>query len=77
MAGDYLESCQLYLEVAEDNDHLGLVVSGIKEESKNVDKNIESARKSLFNFLGNIFAYKCKLSYAVQLHFVIHIRIHE
>ena len=56
------------LEVAEDNDHLGLLVSGIKEESKNVDKNIESARKSLFNFLGNIFAYKCKLSYAVQYH---------
>ena len=46
------------LEVAEDNDHLGLVVSGCNEELKNIDKNIHSARKSLFNFLGNIFAYK-------------------
>ena len=46
------------LEVAEDNDHLGLVVSGNSEELKNIDKNIHSARKSLFNFLGNKFAYK-------------------
>ena len=56
------------LEVAEDNDHLGLVVSGSNEELKNIDKNIHSARKSLFNFLGNIFAYKCKLSPGVQYH---------
>ena len=62
---------QLYgekLEVAEDNDHLGLVVSGFQEELKNIDKNIKSARDSLFSFLGNVFAYKCKLSQAVQYH---------
>ena len=62
---------QLYgerLVVAENNDHLGLVVSGHHEERKNVDKNIESARNALFNFLGNVFAYKCKLSQAVQYH---------
>ena len=56
------------ITVAENNDHLGLVVSGYSEELKNVDKNIKSARDSLFNFLGNIFAYKCKLSQKVQYH---------
>ena len=56
------------LTVSEDNDHLGLIVSGIDEEQKNVDKNIKSARDSLFNFLGNIFSYKCKLSPSVQFH---------
>ena len=54
------------LEVAEDNDHLGLIVSGCREEQKNVDKNINAARKSIFNFLGNIFSYKCKISPEVQ-----------
>ena len=56
------------LVVSENNDHLGLIVSGIDEEVKNVDKNVKSARDSLFGFLGNIFAYKCKLSPAVQCH---------
>ena len=56
------------LTVSEDNDHLGLIVSGSDEELKNVDKNIKSARNSLFSFLGNIFSYKCKLSQAVQFH---------
>ena len=56
------------LTVAEDNDHLGLIVSGINEEIKNVDKNIRSTRDALFGFLGNIFSYKCKLSQAVQYH---------
>ena len=31
------------LTVSEDNEHLGLIVSGIDEEIKNVDKNIKSA----------------------------------
>ena len=56
------------LIVSEDNDHLGLMVSGIDEELKNVDKNIKSARDSLFSFLGNIFSYRCKLSPVVQHH---------
>ena len=56
------------LTVSEDNDHLGLVVSGLNEEQKNVDKNIKSARDSLFSYLGNIFSYRCKLSQAVQCH---------
>ena len=54
------------LVVSEDNDHLGLVVSGLDEEIKNVDKNVSSARDSIFGFLGNIFSYKCKISPQVQ-----------
>ena len=56
------------LTVSENNDHLGLIVSGKDEELKNVDKNIKAARESLFGFLGNIFGYKCKLSQTVQYH---------
>ena len=56
------------IKVSEDNDHLGLIVSGLNEEIKNVDKNISSARNALFGFLGNIFSFKCKVSPAVQLH---------
>ena len=56
------------LKVSENNEHLGLVVSGKDEELKNVDRNIKAARNSLFGFLGNVFAYRCKLSQAVQYH---------
>ena len=54
------------LTVAENNDHLGLIVSGTDEEIKNVDKNIKAARNTLFGFLGNIFSYRCKLSVSLQ-----------
>ena len=56
------------LAVTEDNDHLGLIVSGTDEERKNVDSCIDSTRKILFNMLGNIFSYKCKLSPTVLKH---------
>ena len=56
------------LQVADDNDHLGLIISGKNEEQKNVDKNIDSARRSLFSLLGNIFSYKCKVSPTVLSH---------
>ena len=56
------------LVVTEDNDHLGLVVSGIDEEIKNVDKNVDSARQTLFNLLGSIFSFKCKLSQTALYH---------
>ena len=45
-----------------------MIVSDLDEEMKNVDKNINSARDTLFGFLGNIFSYKCKISQAVQYH---------
>ena len=56
------------LTVAEDNEHLGLLVSGSNEELKNIDKNIKSARDSIHSYLGNIFSYRCKLCPAVQYH---------
>ena len=36
------------LNVTEDNDHLGLIVSGVDEVSKNVEKSVRSARGMLF-----------------------------
>ena len=60
------------LNVSEDNEHLGQVVSGIDEERKNVDKNIMAARDTLFGFLGNIFSYKFNLSQAVRYHIKKH-----
>ena len=56
------------LAVTENNDHLGLVVSGVDEEAKNVDRNIDQARQVLFTLLGNIFSYKCKISQRVLYH---------
>ena len=53
------------LTVSDDNDHLGLIVSGLDEEIKNVDKNIDSARDTLSGLLGNVFLYKCKVSQVV------------
>ena len=54
------------LDVTADNEHLGLIVSGVDEEIKNVDKNVTAARNSIFGFLGNIFSYQCKVSPQVQ-----------
>ena len=56
------------LTVADDNDHLGMIVSGHDEEIKNVDKNIASARKILYSMLGSIFSLKCKLPPSVLVH---------
>ena len=56
------------VSVVENNEHLGLVVSGTSEEQKNVDNNIKDCRKSLFGLLGPAFAFNCQLSPAVQLH---------
>ena len=36
-----------YLSVTDDNEHLGLIVSGTGEECKNIDKNLTSARNTL------------------------------
>ena len=54
--------------VVTDNDHLGLIVSGLDEEKKNIDQNITQCRGSLFSLLGPALSFKCKLSPLVQLH---------
>ena len=56
------------VNVVDNNEHLGLVVSGSEEEQKNVDANIISCRNSLFSLLGPAFAFKCLLSPLVQVH---------
>ena len=63
------------MNVTKDNEHLGLVVYGTDEERKNIDKNIESARKMLMGLIGIIFSYKCKLS-PIVLHHVWSVFIH-
>ena len=54
--------------VYDDNDHLGLIVSDLDEEQKNVDANIIKCRNSLFASLGPAFAFKCLLPPSVQVH---------
>ena len=56
------------VKVVENNEHLGLIVSGIEEEQKNIDENIIKCRNSLFALLGPAFAYKCLLSPIVRIH---------
>ena len=56
------------IKVVVDNEHLGLVVSGLQEEQKNIDKKISLCRNSLYSLLGSTYAYKCKLSPVLQSH---------
>ena len=56
------------IDVTEDNDHLGLTVSGEAEEQKNVDINMQLCRASLFTLLGTAFAYRSKVSPKTQVH---------
>ena len=56
------------MKVEEDNDHLGLIVSGVREEEKNVDKKLTKARGSLFALLGPGLSRKSSLSPSVKLH---------
>ena len=56
------------VNVVSENEHLGLIVSGLNEEQKNIDQNITQCRNSLFTLLGPALSYKCKLSPKVQLH---------
>ena len=71
---DYYQDIQpwvmdnLPVSVKEDNDHLGLIVSGNREEEKNIDLKMKKARGALFKLLGPAFSSKCLLSPAVQIH---------
>ena len=56
------------IKVVEDNEHLGQVVSGERQEAKNIDERIKKGRGHLFNMLGTAFAYKCLLSPLVKIH---------
>ena len=54
------------IPVADENNHLGMIVCGIDEEDKNVEMKLEKGRKSLFALLGPAFAYKCLLPPTLQ-----------
>ena len=56
------------IAVVEENNHLGLIVSGLHEEEKNIDNNIQQCRNSLYALLGHCYAFKCLLSPVVQTH---------
>ena len=54
--------------VVENNEHLGLIVSGNHEEQKNIDLKIQDCRNSLLGLLGPAYAYKCLLPPTVKIH---------
>ena len=56
------------VQVVENNEHLGQIVSGTNQEEKNVDLKISKGRKNLFGLLGAGFSFKCLLSPVVKLH---------
>ena len=66
------------IEVVSDNEHLGLIVSGLHEEQKNVNVDqkhrvatvftLTQCRDSLFALLGLALSYKCKLGPQARLH---------
>ena len=57
-----------HVKVVENNDHLGQIVSGTRQEEKNIDERIKKGRGHLFSMLGPAFAYKCMLSPTVKIH---------
>ena len=56
------------IEVSEENEHLGMIVTGFREEERNVEENLSSGRKSLFCLLGPAFSQQCHLNPALQVH---------
>ena len=56
------------VKVTEDNDHLGQIVSGLRQEEKNVDLRISKGRNNIFGLLGPAFSFKCLLSPLVKIH---------
>ena len=52
----------------ENNKHLGQVISGKRQEEKNIDLRIAKARNVLFSLLGPCFNYKCQLNPSVKLY---------
>ena len=58
----------LTVNVTENNEHLAQIVSGSRQEEKNVDKRLEKGRNNLFGLLGAGFSYKWFLSPVVKLH---------
>ena len=60
--------CKETIQVTEDNDHLGQVVSGTDQEQKNVDLRIAKARNALYGLMGPAFQHKSLLSPKLKCH---------
>lgn len=56
------------VKVVVDNDHLGQIVSGKRQEAKNVDERLRKGRNSLFSMLGPAFSFKCLFGPLVKIH---------
>merc|ERR1712129_452303 len=56
------------VNVVENNDHLGQIVSRSRQEMKNVDMRITKGRNNLFGLLGTAFAFKCMMCPLEKLH---------
>ena len=56
------------IEVVENNEHLGQILSGSRQEEKNVDLRIKKSINILFALLGTAFSFKCLLSPVVKFH---------
>ena len=56
------------IAVVENNEHLGQIVSGQRQEEKNIELRIKKSQNSLFALLGPAFSFRCLLSPVVKLH---------
>lgn len=56
------------VDVVDNNDHLGLVVSGEREEEKNINTKLVKGRGSLFGLLGPALAQRCLLNPELKMH---------
>ena len=54
------------VDVVSENEHLGLTVTGIHEEDRNVQENLSRGRNSLYGLLGPAFSQEHILNPAVQ-----------
>ena len=56
------------VEVVDNNEHLGLIASGEREEEKNINNRLLKGRGSLFSLLGPAFSQKCLLNPDLKMH---------
>ena len=56
------------LEVSENNEHLGQIISNYDQEKKNIDLRLQKGRNCLFSFLGSGFATKSNMNPVLKLH---------
>ena len=72
--GEYYEEVKLWkmenevVDVVDENDHLGQIISGTNQVEKNINYRITQGRKSLFSLLGAGFTFKSNLSPTLMLH---------